>query len=55
MVGQVAVQLGGHRRADGLQPHVTNAERNVVINLMAVSAKRLGLQCLGVSLAHSAR
>lgn len=39
----------------GLQPHVTNTEHEVVINLMAVSGKRLGLQCRGVSLTHSAR
>ena len=50
MFRQLAVELGDHRRAQGLQPHPADAGHDVMINVMAVSGERLGFHGCGVRL-----
>ena len=50
VLGQVAVELRDHRRAQGLQPHPSDAGHDVVINVVAVSGESLGLDGRGMRL-----
>ena len=48
MLRKVAVELGDHRRAQGLQPYPADARNDVVIDVVAVSGERLGVHGCGV-------
>jgi len=48
MFGQVTVELGDHRRPQGLQPHPADTGHDVMVDVVPVSGERLGFHGCGV-------